>query len=189
MDTATCIVALKQGGKVYLGGDSAGVNVGSLKIVIRKDRKVFQRKDSNGNIWQFGFTTSFRMGQLVQHVLTIPPLNPSEKDLFAHMVKNFIPALQKCFRDGGFEQKDKERVTGGTLIIGLRDTIFKIEDNYQVAMEAEDFTAVGCGEQFALGAFYATKGIKDPAKRILTALAAAETFSAGVSRPFHIISA
>lgn len=62
MDTLTCIVALKQRDKVYIGGDSAGTSSFSLKSTIRKDSKVFIKKDGSENEWLFGFTSSFRMG-------------------------------------------------------------------------------------------------------------------------------
>lgn len=189
MDTATCIVALRQNGKTYLGGDSAAINERSLQCSVRKDKKVFQRKDSDEITWQFGFTSSYRMGQLVQYALVLPVIDKQdEKDLFGYMVKKFIPSLQKCFREGGFEKKEQERVSGGTFIVTVKDQIFKIQDNYQVVMETEDFCAAGCGEQFALGAFYATKEIEDAEKRVRTALEAAEAFSAGVCGPFHILS-
>ncbi len=192
MDTATCIVALKQGGKIYLGADSAGVNTNNLRRTIRMDKKVFQGIDREQNIWQFGFTTSFRMGQLIQYDLQLDPINEYGElkgDIFGHMVNRFIPSLQQCFRRGGFEQKEKEKVSGGQLIVAVKNSFFRISEDYQVAMETENYTAIGCGDALALGALYATKDMKDPKKRILTALKAAEAFSAGVARPFHIISA
>ena len=64
----TAIVAIRQDNTVYMGGDSAGV--AGLKITIRKDPKVF----INGN-FLMGFTTSFRMGQLLQYSFK-PPEHP-----------------------------------------------------------------------------------------------------------------
>jgi len=56
----TCIVGLidKESKKIYMGGDSAGVANYSLSV--RKDPKVFKRYG-----FIFGFTSSFRMGQLL----------------------------------------------------------------------------------------------------------------------------
>jgi hypothetical protein len=50
----TCIVGLVDGGRVWLGGDSAGVS--GWDLTVRADRKVFR----NGP-YVMGFTTSFRM--------------------------------------------------------------------------------------------------------------------------------
>jgi len=190
MDTTTCIVALKHGDKVYLGGDSAATNE-SLKISIRKDPKVFVKDDADENTWLFGFTSSYRMGQLIQHVLVLPIIDrkKDEKDLLGYMVRKFIPALQKCLREGGYETKKEERTTGGTFIVAVKGEVFKIQSDYQVSVHAENFCATGCGEDLALGALYATKDWQDPEKRLTIALEAAETFSAGVQRPFIIISA
>jgi ATP-dependent protease HslVU (ClpYQ) peptidase subunit len=189
MDTLTCIVALKQGEKVFIGGDSAGTNSFSLKSTLRKDPKVFIKKDANENEWLFGFTSSFRMGQLIQHVFNIPPIDVNDqKDLFAYMVKKFIPALQRCLREGGYEGKREERLFAGTFIVAIKGEIFKIHDDYQVATSLQNFCAAGCGEDLALGALWATKNEEDPQKRVQVALEAAEAFSAGVRSPFTILS-
>ena len=55
----TCIVGYLDKETVYLGGDSAGTD-GNYSQHIRKDKKVFQ----NGP-FIFGFTSSFRMGQIL----------------------------------------------------------------------------------------------------------------------------
>ncbi len=186
--TATCIVALKQGDVIYIGGDSAGTESHSLKSTVRKDPKVFTKEDSDENKWLFGFTTSYRMGQLIQHVLILPSIDKKdEKNMFGYMVKKFIPALQKCLREGGFESKKEDRVSGGTFIVAVRNQIFKIQSDYQVSMAEDDFYAAGCGEDLALGALYATKEDPDPEKRVRTALEAAERFSAGVRGPFILV--
>ncbi len=186
--TATCIVALKQGDAVYIGGDSAGTESGSLKSTIRRDPKVFEKEDPDENKWLFGFTTSYRMGQLIQHVLVLPVIDKKdEKNMLGYMVKKFIPALQKCLREGGFESKKEERVSGGTFIVAVKNQIFKIQSDYQVSIAEDDFYAAGCGEDLALGALYATKEDSDPEKRIRVALEAAERFSAGVRGPFIIV--
>lgn len=61
----TCIVGLVHGDTVYMGADSAGVS--GLDLRLRKDSKVFLRGE-----FVMGFTTSFRMGQLLQHKF-VPP--------------------------------------------------------------------------------------------------------------------
>lgn len=54
----TCIVGLVENNKVYIGGDSAGV--AGLSLMKRADEKVFKKDE-----FIFGFTSSFRMGQLI----------------------------------------------------------------------------------------------------------------------------
>jgi ATP-dependent protease HslVU (ClpYQ) peptidase subunit len=171
----TAIVGLARAGSVYIGGDSAGV--AGLSLSVRDDAKVFRRGG-----YLFGFTTSFRMGQLIRYSLAAPK---PKKDLDAFMTTKFVDALRQCLKDGGWARKQEEREEGGTFLVGVRGRLYTIYDDYQVAQAADGFAAVGCGDQIALGALYATAatGMK-PRARVKVALRAAERFSAGVRGPF-----
>ena len=170
----TAIVGLAQAGSVYVGGDSAGVS--GMSLTVRADTKVF-RKDR----YLFGFTTSFRMGQLIRYSLTLP--KPGG-DLDSFMATTFIDAVRDCLKAGGWAAKENDREEGGTFLVGVRGQLFAVYDDYQVARAADGFAAVGCGDQIALGALYATADLgMGPRRRVRTALAAAERFSAGVRGP------
>jgi ATP-dependent protease HslVU (ClpYQ) peptidase subunit len=187
MDTSTCIVAVKQDGKVWMGADSAASNKEAFKISTRADSKIFIREDAVNVKWLFGFTTSYRMGQLIQYMLELPTFDEeASKDPFSFIVKKFIPLLQKCLGENGFQEKEKDRIKGGTFLIGLAGNIFRIAEDYQVATLSVEYDAIGCGEPFALGALFASKD-KLPKERIEIALSAAEEFSAGVRGPFVIL--
>lgn len=175
----TCIVGIANKGKVYIGGDSAGVS--GWGLTIRKDEKVF----TNGN-FIFGFTSSFRMGQLIRHSFK-PPEKPSHQSLDSYMVTTFIDGLRNCLKSGGFARKESESEQGGTFLVGTAGRLFKISDDYQVGEPACGFDACGCGENYALGALYATPKL-EPSHRISGALAASEAFCAGVRSPFHVLS-
>jgi hypothetical protein len=171
----TAIVGLAEDGGVYLGGDSAGVS--GLNLTVRADTKVFH----NGP-YLFGFTTSFRMGQLIHHAFQPPK---PKRQLERFMTTEFIDALRSCLKEGGWARKDSEREEGGTFLVGVSGHLFTIHEDYQVGEAADGFAAVGCGDQIALGALYATAGIgMPPRKRVRLALQAAERFSAGVRSPF-----
>ncbi|MEU4422862.1 hypothetical protein AB0F81_19715 [Actinoplanes sp. NPDC024001] len=171
----TAIVGLARRGSVFIGGDSAGVS--GMNLSVRADSKVFH----NGG-YLFGFTTSFRMGQLIRYSLTPPA---PEGDLDRFMATAFVDALRDCLKSGGWARKEDEQELGGTFLVGVRGRLFAVHDDYQVASAADGYAAVGCGDQAALGALYATgrTGLK-PAARIRVALGAAERFSAGVRGPF-----
>ena len=173
----TCIVGLAEGGLVYMGGDSAGVS--NLDIKVRADRKVFR----NGPAL-FGFTSSFRMGQLLQHALTVPLRHP-ETPLDKFMVTEFVDAVRGCLKAGGFATVSNGVEAGGIFLVGIEGRLFKIDSDFQVGEHIEPYMAVGSGEDYALGALAATEG-QSPQTRIETALAAAEKFSAGVRGPMHI---
>lgn len=174
----TCIAALAHKGKVYMGGDSAGV--GGLALTVRADEKVFRCGK-----FLMGFTTSFRMGQLLRYSLTVPE-QESGQDTYAYMVTTFIDAVRNCLKKGGYAKTDNDEESGGTFLVGYKGRLFKVESDYQVGETVDGFDAAGCGASIACGAIYATKG-QEPNRRIKTALEAAERLSAGVRRPFTIL--
>jgi ATP-dependent protease HslVU (ClpYQ) peptidase subunit len=180
----TCIVAITQKNKVWIGADSAGVAGHNLNL--HGDTKVFVKKDDAGNPWLFGFTTSFRMGQIIQHILKIPRYN-KEKDIHNFLVTKFVPVLSKILAKEKWEKTEKGEAEGGEFIVGLAGKIFVIFSDYQVMMPMEEFASVGSGKNLAMGALYATKNIQDPEKRLLIALEAAESFNSSVRRPFKIV--
>lgn len=174
----TCIVGIVDGKDVYIGGDSAGV--AGLSLTVRADRKVFRNGD-----FLFGFTSSFRMGQLLAHSFT-PPKRYSDDDVDKYMVTTFIDGVRACLKTGGFAEKSNEAEQGGTFLVGYQGRLFKIESDYQVGFTDDGYDACGCGEQIALGNLFATKPFMKPIDRVMMALAAAEQHSAGVRGPFHV---
>jgi hypothetical protein len=150
-----------------------------MSLVVRADEKVFQ----NGQ-YLFGFTSSFRMGQLLRYSLSPPQRDPSTR-ASRFMATTFIDAVRDVLKSGGYAQKKDDIESAGTFIVGYEGRLFVIEDDYQVAEPAVNFAAVGCGAAIALGALFATKSLRiSPRRRLLNALAASERFSAGVRRPF-----
>lgn len=175
----TCIAGLVDKGVVYIGGDSAGVS--GYSITSRADKKVFRNGD-----FLFGFTSSFRMGQLLAHSFT-PPKRHQDTDVYAYMVTSFIDAVRSCLKDGGYAEKRNDAEHGGTFLVGYEGRLFRIESDYQVGEPLDGYDAVGCGEDIALGSMYSTVGGK-PKDRITSALKAAEHFSAGVRAPFNLLA-
>lgn len=173
----TCIVGLVEGGKVYMGGDSSGVS--SWTLTIRADEKVF----CNGE-FLIGFTTSFRMGQLLRYAFTPPPI---EGDLFAYMVTQFVTAVRACLKEGGYAKKENEQEEGGTFLVGVRGRLFAVCGDYQVVASADNYAAIGSGEDIALGALCATYGDLPPRLCIERALSAAERHNIGVRGPFTVL--
>lgn len=192
-DSVTCIAAVRSGRRVVIGGDSAGVH--GYSIVTRADEKVFTRVDPAGEKWAFGFTSSFRMGDLLRYKLEIPEVRPGKGGLREFMVTRFVDALRTCLRTGGWIEKDKDREQGGVFIVAFRGEIFEIHGDFQVAMPAAGYSAVGCGADLALGALYALHARpkewpvgEPPAKwAVEIALEAANQFSAGVCPPYAFV--
>lgn len=173
----TCIVGLVDENKVYIGGDSAGV--AGYGLTVRADEKVFINGD-----FVMGFTSSFRMGQLLRYSLNPPKYHP-DIDLIEYMVTSFIEAVRKCLKEGGVAEKKDDKERAGTFLVGFNGKLFKIDSDYQVGVPALTFDACGCGEDIALGSMYSNSSLP-PIERITQALEAAEQFSAGVRHPFIV---
>ena len=135
----------------------------------------------------FGFTTSFRMGQLLRYSLA-PPLYDGW-DIDRHLATSFVDAVRDCLKTGGYASVDKGEESGGTFLVGYRDRLYRIGSDYQVGRSADGYDAVGCGSDLALGAMHATdiEGVHRE-HRVMAALKAAERFSAGVSGPFVLVT-
>jgi ATP-dependent protease HslVU (ClpYQ) peptidase subunit len=177
----TAIVGLEHAGKVYIGADSAGT-AGWLQIV-RADEKVF----TNGP-FVIGFTTSFRMGQLLRYKLSVAEQAPSQTDDFRFMSTVFIDTVRTCLKDGGFAKIDNGVEQGGTFLVGYRGALYCVGSDFQVGRSVEGFDAVGYGDELALGAL-AASALKDPTRRVKQALGVAARFSAGVAGPFKVVAA
>jgi len=171
----TAIVGIVHNGSVYIGGDSGCSN--GWHDSVRADTKVFK----NG-AYLFGFTTSFRMGQLLHHALT-PPEPTGNLDRF--MSTTFVDAIRDCLKAGGWAEKNNDRERGGEFLVGVAGRLFTIEGDYQVAEESVGHAAVGSGYLVALGSLHATaQTTMKPRRRVMAALGAAERYTAGVRRPF-----
>lgn len=181
----TCIVGYidKQNKEVWMGGDSAGV--GGLDIRSRKDVKVFYKDNM-----LIGYTSSFRMGQLLRFKLKIPILKKG-KDVYEYMCSDFIDAVRKCLIKNGYGKKADNVEEIGVFLVAFKGRLFKIEDDLQVEELNYPYNACGCGEPYALASIrtldYFTDKESNGEKFINIALQTAQEFSAGVRQPFTIL--
>ena len=177
----TCVVALKDKGKIWMGADSAGVN--DYFITARADPKIYKVGDM-----LIGFTTSFRMGQLLGYNLHLPDHDPRDSDI-KYMSVTFVDACRNCLKDGGWAVKENEREGGGVFLVAYRGEIYVIDGDYHVGVQCEPYFAVGCGRDLAMGSLYSTLKLNMDAKdKVLIALEAATKYSAGVCAPYMVES-
>lgn len=138
----TCIVAWKtEDDNVVLAGDKKGSNGYTADIV--KEPKVFRNKD-----FMIGYTSSFRMGQILKHVWT-PPQRKIDQTTDNYMYCDVVNSLRKTMKDNGFlntDNKDKS----GTFIIVYENRIFLHQDEFSLLEFESKVTACGCGEDFAV---------------------------------------
>ncbi len=178
----TCIIGFVKNNKVFIGGDSAGV--AGLDYHIREDKKVFKKKNMI-----FGFTSSFRMGQILRYCFVIPDHDP-RKDDFNYLCTDFMDALIKSFKNKGYATTKNDKVLEGVFLLGYKGNLYQVQSDFQVAKIQRPFDACGCGERYALGAMEVmTKDdSQSPEKIIIESLKVAESYSAGVRGPYNIVS-
>jgi hypothetical protein len=167
-----------------MGGDCAGVDFSCGSIQYRKDPKVFK----NGP-FLIGYTSSFRMGQLLQYSFKPEPFS-AKKDIDIYMRTAFIDGIRSCFEKGGFLRKDSEVQSGGIFLVGFKQRLFFIGQDFQVGEVHHSYNAIGCGRDVALGSLFATDYSMqvDGHTRVERALEAAERFNCGVHKPFTILN-
>ncbi len=177
----TVIAGLVHGGRVYIGGDSAGI--ANLDLTVRKDPKVFTLGEM-----VVGTSWNFRPAHLMAHAFKPPPLPRRSADLMRYMVVDFINALRAVHKEHGWVQTNSGRDAGDfNALVGVRGRLFTIHGDYQVGEARDGWDAIGCGSSYAQGAIYATPKMK-PEPRIRLALRAAERHSAGVRGPFIVLA-
>lgn len=167
-----------------MGGDSAGV--GGYSLSIRADEKVFIKEDMI-----FGFTSSFRIGQIIRSCFQIPEQSSKKSD-YDYLCSDFIDALVQCFKKKEYAKVKDNQVSGGTFLLGYKGNLYIIYDDFPVGKNVKNYYACGCGSDLALGAMHVTNhklcpGELTPEKKLTLALDAASEFSAGVSPPFNIL--
>jgi ATP-dependent protease HslVU (ClpYQ) peptidase subunit len=142
----TCIVGLVRDGRVYLGGDSASNSNDCITIV--KNPKVFRKGE-----FVMGYTSSWRMGQLIQYHF-IPPERALQQDVMEYMVTSFIGGIRNLFKEGGWAKVESNQEHGGSFLVGYQGRLFTIHGDYQVAESANPYEAIGSGANIALGALF-----------------------------------
>ena len=176
----TCITGCKTDGGVLLGGDALGSsgysgNVNSESKVFRLSREV-----------ACGYTSSFRMGQVLRFHVTPPQISVDE---LQWAVAEFIPVIREAFRAAGYSEIHNNEETGGTFLLAVRARLFTVQSDFSVLENRTAYSACGSGQSFAMGAMHALWTPKVKPRQLLRAgLLAAEEFATGVRGPFSFTS-
>ena len=174
----TCIVGVADQSGVFIGGDSAGADPGSIQV--RADPKVFK----NGP-FLFGFTSSFRLGDLLQHALK-PPHHPHDMASNTYLCTVFIDAVRKTLKDGGFAKVNNNVEEGGQFLLGYQGRLYTVYQDFQICELADHMEAIGSGYKYALGSMVTNRHHRSESI-IREALRAASTYDPYVCSPFHVL--
>jgi ATP-dependent protease HslVU (ClpYQ) peptidase subunit len=174
--------AVAADGEIHMGGDSAGIS--GYHLCLMAEPKVF----ANG-AFLIGFTSSFRMGDLLRYADLPIYREEEEKGHHRFMVQKFIPAVRTIFKDSGYMSVQHQREEGGVFLVGFSGHLFAIWEDLQVASSTYGMLAIGCGGQVALGAMIAMQvsGMALDESLVDVTLKSSERASAGVRSPFVIL--
>jgi ATP-dependent protease HslVU (ClpYQ) peptidase subunit len=177
----TCIVALKENGKIYFGADKALSDAYTM-------RKISYNKIFKKGKYILGYTGSPRLGQLLEHVIELPEPPKSGANLH-FIVSSFIESVRKGLKEYGFSEVDNNKEKGGIFIIGIDGEIFKVYNDFQVSTYENNVICCGSGEDYAEATMEALKDIFPPKERIAKAIEIAGKFITTVTQDCIILEA
>ena len=171
----SCIIGLINKNKVYLGADSYATTVdGERRPIIAN--KLFR----NGK-YLIGFAGSVRGGRILSDSSLKLPSN----------IWRLPDTIQEIFTEKGCITQDE---TCGVLqpcnfLIAYKAKLYEILSDFQISEICGNFTAVGSGASYAMGALHVLeKTSTKPEQKITRALEAASFFTTTVGPPFFIES-
>jgi len=156
----SCIVGIKRKGQIYFASDSLAAN-GHLGFTVNQ-KKIFK----NGS-YLIGYAGSIRRGQIIEFadLPEIPKSLKSEREVYEFLVTDFVPNLMEELDDKGFGATEDE--SSGILIVAVNGHMFTIDDVFQVTSDVENFVAIGCGADFAYGAYHILSKSSEKARDIV----------------------
>lgn len=176
----TCIAGVVAKGRVYLRGDSAGA--AGVQLVLRRDEKVFRTGP-----FVMGFTSSYRMGQVLRYAFTPPAPPTQDGGLMRYMATAFVDSLREALKTAGWARVESGQELGGVFLVGVHGRLFRVDGDFHVGEPRDAFDAVGSGADLARGALFATHAMA-PNPRVRMALRAAERGNTDVRGPFRVVS-
>lgn len=164
----TCIVGIEYKNGVLIAGDLQGS--GPNHKIIHTQPKVFKK----GGV-VFGYTTSYRFGQILEHNLPDPIVPENDAEVYRWLITVLVPDIQRTLKDNGWTD-------GGNCLIGVKDQLWGLQGDYSVLRSVKGYDAVGSGTEYALGSIFSSlsnttvKGVKDAEHVLSCAIETAGTF-------------
>lgn len=132
----TCIIGVEYNGYVYIAGDLQGTGHNS------KMNHDFSKVFHKGEV-VIGYTTSYRFGQLLEFTLTNPIVPKNGGEIQKWLVTVIVPEIVKVL-------KANDYIGGGQCLIGIRDQLWALQDDFSVFRMSDGYAAVGSGTEYAL---------------------------------------
>jgi ATP-dependent protease HslVU (ClpYQ) peptidase subunit len=172
----TCIVAISDNGKVYMGGDRGHSD--SHTLVSSTQPKIF-----DVGSYLIGYCGNSGIGQAVIYNFEYPAVGKTH-NIDRHMLKVFIPALRLFFKENDIKIPEDDDNNAG-FIIGVKGRVYEIDISDFQCVEYEE-VSIGSGSSYAYGSLYTS--IDLPAKaRVEKAIQAAINYSPTCKSPIDIL--
>ncbi len=165
----TLLVGIADKRKVWIGADSASVSENFAVAV--PEAKVF-KKDG----WLIAGAGDWRALEIVRYYVRLPNV-PTQTELHRSLCIGFSAAIEKGFSDNNYKPEDE---TDFTLLVGVGNSLFHWSSSHA---EQHSFTAVGIGEEFAIGYLEAKHGTRTPSEVIRETMKATRKYYGGSIRP------
>lgn len=195
----TAIVAIEHDGKVWMGADSAGLIGDSWDLRRRReDDPKISVFPNHGLI--IGCAGSRRWCSAIADYFTPPDELTDEGATARGYLAVLVTALRQLASEQGILMDGTVQQVNGVMLVGYRGTLWELDGDFALARPLNNYAAIGCGDQVALGAIYAylqrherdLQAMPDIVPPMINSiihhsLTAAEHFSAGVRGPFVVM--
>lgn len=136
----TCIIAVEtKDNNVVMAGDNLGSNghTGSNY----HQPKVFKHSGM-----MFGYTSTFRFGQIIEVMLNNNSIHlpATDAEVYPWLVNTFVPKVRDVLK-----QND---CSGGNMLIGVRGQVWEMQGDFSVLRAEDGYNSVGSGEEAAKAA-------------------------------------
>ena len=172
----TCIVAISDNGKVYMGGDRGHSD--SHTLVSSTQPKIF-----DVGSYLIGYAGNSGIGQAVIYNFEYPAVGKTH-NIDRHMLKVFIPALRLFFKENDIKIPEDDENNAG-FIVGVKGRVYEIDISDFQCIEYNE-VSIGSGSSYAYGSLYTS--IDLPAKdRVEKAIQSAINYSPTCQSPIDIL--
>jgi 20S proteasome alpha/beta subunit len=171
----TCIIAIANGKKVYMGGERGHSD--SHTLVSSTQPKIF-----DVGSYLIGYAGNSGIGQAVVHNFEFPPVKIA--NIYKHMTTVFIPALRSFIKDNDIKIPDNEE-DNASFIVGAKGRVYEIDLSDFQCIEYNE-VSIGSGSSYAYGSLYSTQDY-NPGDRIKQGIEAAILYSPSCQYPIDIL--
>lgn len=125
---------------LYMAGDKCGSNGFTKDLFIKP--KIFKRDK-----YAFGYTSSFRMGQILEYAKISKDLPDWGEE--ENVYTSFVDWAKSAMKSGGYLKEENGVAEGGEFIFYNGKILFEVQDDFSLLVPEDGLLAVGSGEYHA----------------------------------------